>query len=131
MNPLSTRVKLYRLATGVCEFDTAGSWGAACSPPLAVCAHENPEGPARMTASASVETRMAISCEQRWDASSPAPTRDRLTPEKNSRSLTPARDRLNPRKSFRSAQPDQLSSPKLRLFFLHFNRLCRRRGSLT
>jgi hypothetical protein len=99
MNPLSTRLKLYRLAIGVCEFDAAGSWGAAFSPSLAVCAHENPEGLARMTASASVETRMSTSCEQRWDA----------------RSLAPTRDRLNPRESFRSAQPE-LSSPKIPFF---------------
>src|ERR1044072_8000931 len=105
MNPLSTRLKLYRLATRGCGFVTGGGCGGGSPPSLAVCAHENPEGPARMTASASIETRMATSCEQRWDASSLAPTRDRL----------------NPRKSFRSAQPDQLSSPEIPLFFLHFN----------
>src|SRR5262245_30694086 len=107
MNLLSTRLKLYRLATAICGLDAAGSWGAAFSASLAVCAHEDTDGAARMTASARVETRMATSCEQRWDA----------------RSLAPTRDRLNPRKSFRSAQPDWLSSLKIPAFFPSYQSL--------
>jgi hypothetical protein len=78
MNPLSTRLKLYRLAIGACVFDAADSWSAAFSPSFELCAHEYPQGQTRITASASVETRMAPTSKQRWDISSLSPTRHRL-----------------------------------------------------
>ena len=74
MNPLSTRLKLYRLAIGACGFDAADSGGVGFSPSFDVCAHEYPQEEMRVTASASVETRMAPSSEQRWDVRSLTPT---------------------------------------------------------
>src|SRR5262249_55578527 len=121
MNPLSTRLKLYRLAIGACGFDAADSGGVGFSPSFDVCADEYPQEQMRMTASASVETRMAPSSEQRW----------------NVRSLTPTRHRLNPNTPRPCVSQSCISReswflpPNFQLFLIHIKRLCRRFVSLT